>query len=81
MQRFLTYLRQHHSALKWVFLGAVAFSVVFDCFVERHHPHFWGDHIFGFWSMFAFAGCVLMIALFKGIYYAWLMKETNYYDD
>ncbi len=80
MLRLLTFLRKYPLMLKWLLIGSVAGSVVFDCFAERHGAHFWGDHIRGFWSVFGFLGCILMIALFKGMYHVWLMKDTRYYD-
>ncbi len=80
MQSILLFLRQRRSALKWLFLGSAAASVIFDCFAPRHSTHFWGDTVNGFWALFAFVGCIGMIALFKGVYHVWLMKEPNYYD-
>lgn len=80
MLKFLTFLRRHPTVLKGMLLGSVMASVVFDCFAARHEAHFWGDHIRGFWAVFAFAGCISMIALFKGIYHVWLMKEPIHYD-
>jgi len=80
MLRLLTLLRKHPKTLRWCLLGTVAAAVVFDCFAVRHHPHFWGDHIRGFWAVFAFVGCISMIALFKGVYHVWLMKDNTHYD-
>lgn len=80
MTRLLIYLRQRTTALKYIFFLGCAATVVFDCFAGRHHAHFWGDGIRGFWALFAFFGCLSMIALFKGIYHVWLMKEPEYYD-
>ncbi len=80
MHSLLTRLRNHPILLKFLLLGSVAASLVFDCFADRHGAHFWGDHIQGFWAAFAFAGCIFMIALFKGIYHVFLMKDINYYD-
>lgn len=80
MLRLLTLLRNHPTALKALLFGSAAGAVVFDCFADRHASHFWGDSIRGFWAVFAFAGCISMIVLFKGIYHLWLMKDTTYYD-
>lgn len=74
------YFRKRPNLLKSLLLGSVAAAVIFDCFADRHGAHFWGDHIRGFWAVFAFAGCVSMIALFKGIYHVWLMKDIKHYD-
>ena len=80
MLKILVYLRQRAAMLKWFFFGAAGAAVIFDCFAPRHGSHFWGDAINGFWALFAFFGCIAMIALFKGIYHLWLMKEPDYYD-
>ena len=80
MLKLLTFLRNRPTMLRWLLLGSVAVAILFDVFARRHHPHFWGDHIRGFWAFFGFVGCIMMVALFKGIYHVWLMKDTTYYD-
>jgi len=43
--KFLTYLRERPVFLKWFLVSILAFSVVYDLFVDRHHAEFWGDHL------------------------------------
>lgn len=80
MARLFTYLRDHSQVLKWLFYVFLALAIVFDFFAERHQPHFWGDSIVGFWSMFGIFGCLGMIVICKGLSHVWLMKDEDYYD-
>lgn len=80
MARLFTYLRDHSQVLKWLFYVFLALAIAFDFFAERHQPHFWGDGIVGFWSMFGILGCLGMIVFCKGLSHVWLMKDEDYYD-
>jgi len=77
---FLTYLRERPVFLKWLLVAFLAFSVVYDLFVDRHHAEFWGDHIVGFWAIFGFLGCLGMIVFCKGLSHVWLERGTDHYD-
>ncbi len=78
--QFLTYLRERPAMLKWILFAYLGFALVFDFFADRSGAHFWGDHIIGFWSMFALLGILLMIVLSKGLSHVWLERGTDYYD-
>ncbi|MBI5749520.1 MAG: hypothetical protein HZA00_10380 [Nitrospinae bacterium] len=41
---------------------------------------FIGEKIWGFWAIYGFIGCIIMIFVCKGVGHAWLMKKENYYD-
>ncbi|MEA3361974.1 MAG: hypothetical protein U9Q61_01665 [Thermodesulfobacteriota bacterium] len=77
---FLTYLRERPSFLKWLFLAYLAFALVFDFFADRHHAHFWGDHLVGFWAVFGLVGCLAMIVFCKGLSHVWLERDKDHYD-
>jgi len=80
MGKLFGYLQEKHEILKWLFFIFLGCSVIFDFFVPREHPgHFFGDDIVGFWALFGFFGCLLMIILCKGIAHSFLMKKKNYY--
>jgi len=66
--------------LKRIFFVFLALAVVFDFYAARHEPHFFGDSIIGFWSLFGVLGCLGMIILCKGLSHVWLMKKEDYYD-
>ncbi len=80
MAKLITYLRDRAHILKYVFFAYLLFAIVFDYFAERHEPHFFGDTIIGFWSIFGTAVCLAMVVVFKGLYHNWLKQDEDYYD-
>ncbi|MFA6009910.1 MAG: hypothetical protein WC799_07995 [Desulfobacteraceae bacterium] len=80
MAKLITYLRDHSQVLKYVFFAFLLFTIVFDYFAERHEPHFFGDTIIGFWSIFGTVVCLAMVVVFKGLYNNWLKQDEDYYD-
>jgi len=78
--RILNYLNERSRMLKRIFFVFLALAVVFDFYAARHEPHFFGDSIIGFWSLFGVLGCLGMIILCKGLSHVWLMKKEDYYD-
>ncbi|OQY19505.1 MAG: hypothetical protein B6I36_03930 [Desulfobacteraceae bacterium 4572_35.1] len=78
--QFLTYLRERPTMLKWLFMAILVFCLVFDFFAERHHAHFWGDHLIEFWAVFGLVGCLGMIVFCKGLSHVWLERDTDHYD-
>ena len=54
--------------------------IVFDLIIPRQEVHFFGDKIPGFWSVFGFIACVLIIIVSKWIGRIGLMQDENYYD-
>jgi len=80
MVRILKYLNEHSRMLKRIFFVFLILTVVFDLYAARHEPHFFGDSIIGFWSLFGILGCLGMIIFCKGLSHVWLMKKEDYYD-
>lgn len=78
--RILNYLNEHSGMLKRIFFVSLGLFVVFDLYASRHEPHFFGDSIIGFWSLFGVLGCLSMIVICKGIAHVWLEKKEDYYD-
>ena len=54
--------------------------ILVDFIIPRHEIHFFGDTIRGFWSLFGFISCVIIIVVSKWIGHHWLMKDDGYYD-
>ena len=80
MTRFFDCLYRHRNILRWLFFSLLALIVIGDFFVERHEVHFFGDRIFGFWSLFGLTICIAMTYVCKGLSHSWLGKDENYYD-
>jgi len=54
--------------------------ILADFIIPRHEIHFFGDKIPGFWSLFGFISCVLIIVVSKWIGHHWLVRDEDYYD-
>lgn len=75
---FIEFLRK--KTVKKFAYGALIFLVVVDFIIPRHEIHFFGDKIPGFWSLFGFVACVLIIIISKWIGQKGLMQDEGYYD-
>jgi uncharacterized integral membrane protein len=64
-----------------VMLAILVLLMILDGFAPRHHAHFFWDSIPGFWAVFGFIACAILVFFSKGIGHAFLMKREDYYDD
>ena len=55
--------------------------IITDFFIPRHEIHFIGDQIPGFWSLFGFIACILIILISKWIGHLGIMQDENYYNE
>ncbi len=78
--RCISWLRSHYGMVRKSFCALLALLVVGDLLVPRHHPHFLGDEIPGFWALFGFLACALIIIASKWLGHAWLFRPEDYYD-
>ena len=69
------------KAAKRIAYGVLIILIIVDFIIPRHEIHFFGDKIPGFWSLFGFIACVLIIIVSKWIGHLGLMKDENYYDE
>jgi hypothetical protein len=65
--------------LKYFFYISLGITVIIGFFV---HPksHFWWEKIPGFYAIYGFAACVLIIFGAKALGNYWLKREEGYYD-
>ena len=49
--------------------------------VNKEHAHTGPEHLPGFWSVFGFIGCVLIVLLSKWYGHAGIMTREDYYDE
>ncbi len=75
----MQYLRDRLKVLKRILYVVLAATIACDFLIPRHEAHFWGDKIPGFWTVFGFIGCVLLIRIMKGLSHTVLMKKEDYY--
>ena len=61
--------------------AVLIFIFVIDFFISRHEIHFFGDRIPGFWSLFGFVACILIILISKWIGRLGIMQDEKYYNE
>ena len=69
------------KTMKKIAYAVLIFIIVMDFFIPRHEIHFFGDEIPGFWSIFGFIGCILIILISKWIGHLGIMQDENYYNE
>jgi hypothetical protein len=75
----MDFLRKRLKGLKIFLYALMGLAVVFDLLAPRHEAHFFGDHIPGFWSVFGFVGCLLLIKVSKGLAHTILSRREDFY--
>ena len=68
------------KTVKKLTYGILVLLIVADFIIPRHEIHFFGDKVPGFWSLFGFISCVLIIVVSKWLGHHWLMRGEDYYD-
>ena len=66
---------------KRICYAALILIILIDFFIPRHKIHFFGDGIPGFWSLFGFVACILIILISKWIGHLGIMQDENYYNE
>ena len=67
--------------MKKIAYAALILIIVIDFIIPRHEVHFFGDGIPGFWSLFGFVACILIILISKWIGHLGIMQDENYYNE
>ena len=68
------------KTVKKIAYGGLVLLFIVDFIIPRHEIHFFGDKIPGFWSIFGFSACVVIIIVSKWLGKNGLMKDEDYYD-
>ena len=70
-----------NKAAKRIGYIALMLIIVADFFIPRNKIHFIGDTIPGFWSLFGFIACIMIILISKWIGHLGIMQDENYYNE
>jgi hypothetical protein len=82
LAKLIEFLRTRLKTIIRVCFGVLAALIVVDgLFVSKEHAHTAAEHLPGFWSVFGFIGCVLIIILSKWFGHAGIMTREDYYDE
>ena len=78
----IEFFRARLKATIRVCLVVLAALVVWDAlFVSKEHVHTFVERIPGFWAVFGFVACVVIIIVSKWFGHLGIMTRENYYDD
>ena len=69
------------KTMKKIAYAVLTLIIVIDFRIPRHEVHFFGDEIPGFWSLFGFVACILIILISKWIGHLGIMQDENYYNE
>ena len=68
------------KTVKKLAYGILVLLIAADSIIPRHEIHFFGDKVPGFWSLYGFISCVLIIVVSKWLGHHWLVRDEDYYD-
>ena len=82
--KFIEFLRSRLKTAVRVCFVLLALLVLLDAFpalVNKEHAHTQAEQIPGFWAVFGFVGCAVLIILSKWFGHAGIMNREDYYDE
>jgi hypothetical protein len=80
----IEFLRNHLKAVVGMCVVLLGLLVVLDAIpavVDKEHAHTALEHIPGFWAVFGFLGCTVLIFLSKWFGKAGIVQREDYYDE
>jgi drug/metabolite transporter (DMT)-like permease len=80
--KFIDFFRDRLGTTVRACLGLLALLVLADALlVSKEHAHTFVERIPGFWAVFGFAACVLIVIVSKWFGHQGIMTREDYYDD
>jgi len=80
----IQFLRDRLKTLIWIAYAILALVVVLDAIpaiVDKEHAHTALERWPGFWALYGFVACVLIIIVSKWFGHAGIMTREDYYDE
>ncbi len=84
LAKLIESLRNGLKTLIWVSCAILALLVFLDALpmiVDKEHAHTQPEHWPGFWAVFGFLGCVVIILFSKWYGHLGIMTREDYYED
>jgi len=84
LAKLIEFLRNRLKTVVFVCYVVLALVVLMDAIpaiVDKEHAHTSIEHWPGFWAVFGFVGCVLIIIASKWFGHAGIMVREDYYEE
>ena len=84
LAKLIEFLRNRLKTVIWGSCAVLALVVVLDAIpavVDKEHAHTAAEHWAGFWAVFGFAGCVVIILFSKWFGHLGIMTREDYYEE
>ena len=79
--RIIDFLRDRLSLVITLCCVVLGLVVLWDAFfMDKEHAEFWFEKLPGFWSLFGFLACVVIILFSKWFGHLGIMTREDYYD-
>jgi hypothetical protein len=78
--KLIDFLRDRLKLVIRLSYCVLALLVVIDFFINKQHAHTRIEHLPGFWSLFGFFACVIIILVSKWYGHLGIMTREDYYD-
>ena len=82
--KLIQFLRDRLKTVIWIACAFLALVVVLDAIpgiVDKEHAHTAVERWPGFWAVFGFVGCVVIILVSKWFGHLGIMTREDYYED
>jgi len=80
--KLIDFFRDRLKLVIRISYAVLALLVVWDViFVSKEHAHTAAEHLPGFWAVFGFVACVLIIIISKWYGHLGIMTREDYYDN
>lgn len=80
--KLIEFLRNRLKTVIRICFAVLGLLIILDALlVSKEHAHTGAEHLPGFWSVFGFVACVLIIILSKWFGHAGIMTREDYYDE
>ncbi len=80
--KIIEFLRNRLKVVVWICIAILAALVALDVtLVDKEHTHTMVERLYGFWAVFGFVGCAVLIILSKWFGHAGIMQREDYYDE
>jgi len=79
--KLIDFFRDRLPTVIKICYGVLALLVVIDVFVDKEHAHTAIEHLPGFWAVFGFIACALIIIISKWFGHLGIMTREDYYDE